>query len=170
MVPWSPDTLPVGPGKPVGISLKNAQVSVIPVVLRANCLTEQLNAKAHGVSQPTQRCWVEMSPEAPEKRRLVYLSQTRRQQHIANTRCAFTSFSLAGKSWSERVSSSLNMLLPLTPHPLPHPTPASFQTPRVDITCSTMWDYTSEPPYYRPISRRFTAIMQMRLGWRYDWN
>lgn len=165
MVPWSPDTLPVGPGKPVGISLKNARVSVIPVVLRANFLTEQRNAKAHWVSQPTQRCWVEMSPEAPEKRRLVYLSQTRKQQHIVNT-----SFSLAGKFWSKRASSSLNMLLHLTPPPATPPHPSQLQTPRVYIARRTMWDYASEPPYYRPISRRFTAIMQMRLGWRDDWN
>lgn len=150
MVPWSPDTLPVGPGKPVGISLKNARVSVIPVVLRANFLTEQRNAKAHWVSEPTLRCWVEMSPEAPEKRRLVYLSQTRKQQHIVNT-----SFSLAGKFWSKRASSSLNMLLHLTPLPAtpPHLTPASFR-PRAFTLRVAQCEITRPN---RPITGRFLA-------------
>lgn len=102
----------------------NTRVSVIHVVLRANCLTEQRNAKAHWVSQPTQCCWVEMSPEAPEKRRLIYLSQTRRNRHITNTRCSFTSFSLAGKFWRECLFSSPNKLLLLS-NPAPPPQPAS---------------------------------------------
>lgn len=58
---------------------------------------------------------------------------------------------------------------PPTRYPTP-PHPSQLQTPRIYIARRTMWDYASEPPYYRPISRRFTAIMQMRLGWRDDWN